>query len=225
MTKLDISTKRVAISKANAQTVAFVAVASFVTVFCLVATQAMWSQNAYERKVVSAKEKANRQLKANIQAVDKLMASYKKFTDTPNNVIGGSTSGTGDNDGNNAKIILDALPSSYDFPALTSSIEKILNSKNLKVGSITGTDDEVAQAASQSSATPQPVPMTFTFVVDDASYESVQDLVKTLELSIRPIQVDSIDLSGAASKMNFTVNAHTFYQPPKALKITKQVIQ
>src|SRR5205814_116303 len=83
MAKLDISTKRLAITKANGQTVIFVAVAAFVTVFCLVATQALWTQNAYERKVVSAKEKANRQLKSNIAAVNTLMDSYKKFVDTP----------------------------------------------------------------------------------------------------------------------------------------------
>src|SRR5579884_4256983 len=105
-----VLTKRVAISKANAQMVAVVAVASFVTVFCLVASRAVWSQNSYQARVTTAKEKAHQQLLKNIQAYGDLTSSYKAFISTPTNVIGGSPTGTGDNDGDNAKIILDALP-------------------------------------------------------------------------------------------------------------------
>jgi hypothetical protein len=220
------SNKRLAITKANAQIVAVVGISAFITVFSLVASQALWKQNSYLSKVSGIKKKANVQLQKNLKASDSLVASYHTFTTTQTNAIGGLTKGTNSNDGDNAKIVLDALPSSYDFPALASSIEKILGDRNLKVGSISGTDDEVAQqAASVGSAAPVAVPMSFSFSVDSASYQSVQDLVSGLQLSIRPIVVDTISLTGAANNMTFGVTAHTYFQQPKTVSITSSVVK
>lgn len=223
--KLNISTKHIAISKANTQMVAVVAVASFLTVFSLVASYSLWGQKGYQSRVITAKEKASKQLQANITAVDSLVSSYKTFVTTDPNVIGGSVTGKSDNDGDNAKIILDALPSKYDFPALTSSLEKVLDERNLKVTSITGTDDEVAQSSTEGSATPEAVSMPFAFSISNAKYSSVQDLIDALEHSIRPIQVDSLVLAGASNDLQLTVNAHTYYQPEKQLTITKKVVR
>jgi Tfp pilus assembly protein PilO len=220
-----VLTKRIAINKANAQMVGSVGVAAFVTVFCLVAVHALWGQNAYLSRVNSAKDKANKQLQANVTAASNLASSYKTFVGSNTNAIGGSATGTDQNDGDNAKIVLDALPSSYDFPALTASIEQILTSNNLKVATITGTDDEVAQAATTGSGDPQPVPMPFSFDVTDASYSQIQNLIQQLQSSIRPIQIDTITLSGSANNMKLTLNAHTYYQPGKTLNITKESVK
>ncbi|PIZ63171.1 hypothetical protein COY17_01160 [Candidatus Saccharibacteria bacterium CG_4_10_14_0_2_um_filter_52_9] len=220
-----ISTKRVAISKANAQMVIIVAVAAFVTIFCLVASKAVWSQNAYQSRVTSAKETAHHHLQDNLKAFDSLVTSYKTFDGASKNVIGGSNSGTADKDGSNSKIALDSLPSSYDFPALASSLEKILADQHIKVGGITGTDDQLNQQANVISPTPQPVPIPFSFTVTDANYTAVQQLISTLEHSIRPIQIDSLSLSGNNSNLSVTVNAHTYYQPGKSVSIVKKVIK
>lgn len=225
MDKQQISTKRLAISKSNAQMVAAVAVASFVTIFCLVAAKTVFSQNRYQAKVISAKEKAHTQLENNLKAFDSLSTSYKIFDTKNPNVLGGSINGAGDNDGSNSKLILDALPPLYNFPALTSSLEKILADRGLKVSAITGTDDEVAQQSNTSSPTPQPVAMPFTFTVDNASYASIAQLAEALQHSIRPIQVDTINLSGSVDNMTATFTAHTYYQPAKSLKITTKVIK
>jgi len=225
MAKPEISTKRLEISKANAQMVAVVGVASFITVFCLVASQAVWGQTRYQARVTTKSEVATQQLKENIKAFNNLVSSYSKFDSAPTNVIGGANNGTGDNDGDNAKIILDALPSTYDFPALTSSVEKVLTAENFHISSITGIDDQVNQQTNISSPTPQAVSMPFTFSVDDANYTSIQTLIGKLQQSVRPIQIDSIDLTGGANNMTLTVNAHTYYQPSKSLNIVKQVIK
>lgn len=225
MPRPQISTKRLAISKANTQMVLVIAVAAFVTVFSLVASKTVLSQNAYQSRVVKAKETAHQQLTKNITAAKILVNSYHDFVSTDTNSIGGLTKGTGDKDGDNGKIVLDALPSSYDFPALASSLEKILTSQNLKVGSITGVDDQVNQEANISSPDPKEVPMPFSFTVTNANYASIQQLITTLESSIRPIQIDTIALSGASSSMEVTITAHTYYQPAKNLQITKEVVK
>jgi hypothetical protein len=220
-----ISTKRVAISKANAQMVAIVAGAAFISIFCLVASQAAWRTNRYQAKVTSAKEKAHTQLQQNISNFNSLQTSYQAFDATATNAIGRNSNGTAENDGKNSKLILDALPPSYDFPALTSSIEKILNDNGLNITSITGTDDQLNQQGNTSSPTPQPVEMPFSFTVGNATYQQVQQLITKLQQSIRPIQIDSLTVAGGTTNMTVTVNAHTYYQPGKNLNITKQVVK
>jgi hypothetical protein len=221
----EISTKRLAISKANAQMVAIVAVAAFVTIFCLIASRAVWSQTRYQARVTSKDETAHQQLQTNIKAFGSLVSAYKEFDSASTNIIGGSSTGGGANDGDNAKIILDALPDTYDFPALTSSIEKILKTGNFNISAISGTDDQINQQGNTSSPTPQAVSMPFVFTVTGANYPSIQQLIKTLQSSIRPIQIDSMTLSGGANNMTLTVNAHTYYQPGKSLTIKKQVVK
>lgn len=225
MAKADNSTKRVAISRANAQMVAVLAVASFVTVFCLFAAKAVWSQNSYQSRIISAKELANNTLEKNLENYSKLASAYNSFNKLSPNVIGGVPGAAGDNDGNNAKIILDSLPSSYDFPALTSSIEKLVLKNNLKLSSITGVDDQVNQQNTKAQATPKEVAIPFAFAVEDANYSSVKALISSLERSIRPIQIDTIEVSGGGNDMTVTVNAHTYYQPAKDVSITKKVIK
>jgi hypothetical protein len=201
-----------------------VGVAAFVTVFCLFAAKTLLSQNSYQSRVISADDQANQQLQSNIQAYNSLASSYSQFVNQPNNVIGGSINGTGNNDGSNAKIVIDALPYKYDFPALAASVEKILNNQNLQISGISGTDNQLIQQSDNVSSDPQPIAIPFTFSIEQASYQSVAQLMTILQQSTRPIVIDSIDLSGGANDMTLNVSAHTYYQPSKTLNISKKVV-
>lgn len=220
-----ISTKRVAITKANAQMVIIVSIASAVAVFSLVASHAVLSQNSYRSKVIKEKSTAHKQLQSNIATFGQLQIAYKNFDDAEQNIIGSSKLDTGGNTGSNSKIILDALPSTYDFPALTSSLEKILKDSGLKFQGISGTDDQLAQQTNLESGSPAPVPMPFSFSIDEAKYTDLQALITKLQSSIRPIQIDSMNLDGAADKMQVQISAHTFYQPGKSVNVTKKVVK
>jgi hypothetical protein len=215
--------KATALSKTNARIVGFVGAASFIVIFCLVASNSLLSQNRFQARVANGKEAAKKQLDANIAAYNALQSSYNKFNNSNPNVIGGNQNGTGDNDGNNAKIVLDSLPSVYDFPALTSSIEKILKDRNINLASLTGVDDLNAQSKN-SSETPTPTQMPFGFTVS-TNYDSAQNLFATLEKSIRPISIDKVSVSGSSSNMTLNFNAHTYYQPAKELKIDKRPVK
>ncbi len=222
--KMQFSTKRLQISKANAQMVGIIAGAVFIAVFSLVSSKALWTQRSYQAKVIGKKEKARDQLQANIEAVSKLATSYQGFVGSSENVLGGNPAGTGDKDGDNAKLVLDALPSKYDFPALTTSLEKLLTEKNFKIGSITGTDDEVAQSKNASSDSPKPIPMAFSVNVT-GSYDSVKDLIGTFEKSIRPFSMSTVSFSGNNNSLQLTVTANTYYQPEKALNIRQELVK
>jgi hypothetical protein len=222
--RLDISTKRIAISKANAQMIVAVAVASFVAVFCLIASNSIWSQTRYQAQVTSKDQVAKNQLVSDTSAYKKLVNSYDSFDSASTNIIGGSSSGTGNNIGSNAQIILDALPPTYDFPALTSSVEKILKNGKNDITGLTGIDNELTESSNTSSPNPSPVAMPFGFTVENTNYQSAIQLITELEESIRPIQIDTMDVTADTGGLTLTVTAHTYYQPAKTLSISKKVL-
>jgi hypothetical protein len=225
MALLQPTTKRVAISKANAQTVIIASIAAFISIFCLVSSSAIFTQVRYQAKLIAAKEDTRDQLDENLDAFEDLQKSYKTFDNAPLNVIGGLSSGTGDQDGRNSKIILDALPSSYDFPALTSSIEKITRSQSTSLSKIEGIDDQAAQEAAKKSPEPKAVEMPFSFTVEKTDSEKAAKLIDILQRSIRPIQVDELKLTQTEDGLEASFKARTFYQPGTAVNVTKKVVK
>lgn len=223
MAKAKVSTKRLQISKANTQMVIVTGVAAFVVAFSFVACRALLAKRSYQAKIIGAKEQAVDQLQANIVAANELVASYKTFVETSSNVLGGNPNGSGKLDGDNAKIILDALPSQYDYPGLASSLEKVIQENNIKIDSITGTDDEIAQQ-SQTIEKPQPVEVPFVVSVS-TNLAGANNLLSVFQRSIRPIKVQKVEATGSNQELKMTVTALTYYQPQAGVTITKEVIK
>lgn len=224
--KTQVTGKRLQISKSNSMTVVVLAITAVITVFSLVISRTLFLQSTYQQKVISERKKANKQLEDNIKSVATLVDKYKEFDSSAENVLGGNpaATATGPLDGPNSRIVLDALPSKYDFPALTTSLEKILIDGGYKIDSITGADDEVNQSAEQSAPDPTPIEMPFSFQAT-ASYASVQKLVSDFERSIRPFQITTLELAGNDASMRATIDAKTYYQPEKNLEIKSKVVK
>lgn len=219
------TTKRVQIDKANLVIVIAVSAAAFVTVFSLVAVKSLASQRSYQAKVITAREKARDQLHENLAAADELTNSYKQFVSSTVNAIGGNPVGNGERDGDNARIVLDALPSKYDFPALATSLEKLTNGQGMAIENIEGIDDEVNQLSSSATGSPQPVEIPFKLGVK-GGYASAQNLIGVLERSIRPFVVNEITLNANDSgNVTVTIDGKTYYQPEKGLQLEKEVIK
>ena len=218
------SIKQNLINKANTTIVAVTAGACFIVVFSLVASFQLISQLSYQNRIITAKKEALKTLKEDITATESLTASYQAFVNTSQNAIGGNPAGTGPQDGNNEKIILDALPSSYDFPALATSLENILTSQAQTIQGISGIDDAINQANSQTSSSPQPQPMPFELSVK-GNYDGMRNVVTALERSIRPIKVKTITMNGGKNEITMVVTAETYFQPQKSLNISTKVIQ
>lgn len=224
MARTTAFTKRALIGKANSSMVIATTAAAFILIFALVAGKSLIGQMAYQNRVISAKKTALQQLKDDLDARDSLQSSYNSFVAENPNILGGDAKGTSDQDGDNATLILESLPSAYDFPALTTSLEKIITGQNLSILGITGTDQEATEGANQSSPNPQPVAMPFQVDVT-GSYQSVQTLTDVFLRSIRPFQIQTLELSGDEGAMNATFGAQTFYQPGKTLNIKQEVVQ
>lgn len=211
------------IDKAQATIVGVIAGAVFVTIFSLVSSKALWGQRGYQDRVVSQKQDALDTLEKNVSSAKDLQASYQQFIGTTTNMLGGNPAGTGDQDGDNARIVLDALPSKYDFPALASSLEKILSDRKIQ-GTLNGTDEELTQSTAAVSGTPVPVDMPFQLSVS-GSYTTIQDLISVFERSIRPFKIENINLSGSVNDMQVTLELKTYFQPEKTLNIKKEVVK
>ncbi len=224
MARTTAFTKRALIGKANKSMVIATTAAAFVLVFTLVAGKSLLGQMAYQNRVIGVKKTALKRLHDDLSARDSLQSSYNSFVAQNPNVLGGDPKGTGDKDSDNATLILDSLPSTYDFPALTTSLEKIIGDQQLKILSIQGTDQETTEGPNQSSPAPQAVAMPFQISVN-GSYQSIQNLTDIFLRSTRPFQIQTLDLSGDEASMTVTLGAQTFYQPGKTLNIKSEVVK
>lgn len=217
-----ISLKRIAINRAQLTIVIAAGVAAFILAFCMVGAKNMLDQRSYQSRVIGKKKVALSTLKKNQTEYDNLNNSYKEFDETKSNILGGSADGKGDKDGSNTRIVLDALPSKYDFPALTTSLEKIFKENGFPLKEITGSDDEVAQ--SENSAAPSPVEIPFAVRIEITGQTGTSAL-RLLERSIRPVQVKKLTLKvEQGTNPELTIEANTYYQPEKKFEVqTEQV--
>jgi hypothetical protein len=247
--KVKASIKHLQIAKANNFMFIVVALASILVVFSLASTKTLMSVSSYQHKALKAKNVAIKKLQDNVKAANALQKQYDAFESQNPNIIGGvggldvaqaiaqqgeqsgsiqvngkaiSLSGQ---DGDNAKIILDALPSSYDFPALITSVEKIANQDHIPLQGVGGTDQPSTTAQSSSSvaaAQPQQIPISFSVQTD---FQTVKVLLTDLERSIRPVDITTITLSGSGNNMNVSLQSSTYYQNPISLQIKQKVVK
>lgn len=215
MPKFDFrqSIKHIQVSKANSTMLVASALTTAIVVFSLIALNSLYKQMSYQSKVISLRSKANKQLEANIRSVNALKISYQTFEEERESVIG-----TADK---NSKIVLDSLPSKYDFPALATSIDGIVVDSGATTTNITGTDAEAS--AEQDSINPQPVDIPFE-VSASGDYTVIQKLIVNMQRSIRPIKVETLKLSGNEGNMKVDISAITYYQPEKRLGIQEKVV-
>jgi Tfp pilus assembly protein PilO len=204
------SKKHGLISKNNTRMFVILAVAGVILSFSLVSSITLIKRMNYQAKVINERTKVQKQLKDNLSAVDSLLAAYKNFDSAAESVIGTSDS--------NSKIVLDALPSKYDFPALATSLENLLVTGGFSDINITGSDNEAT--AEQNSTTPKPIEIPFT-ISAKGTYANLQTLIGNLQRSIRPFKILKLDITASANadSMNFTISAVTYYQPEKNLDI------
>lgn len=209
-----VSAKHLQVDRAMTTVVVVSSIAAAVLVFSLIATKSLVNLIGYQRSVINLRNKAATQLQTNVSSTNTLLAAYLAFDGATESKIG-----TADK---NSKIVLDALPSKYDFPALTTSLEGIVNSAGMSIKTIEGTDEEVT--AQQSSLKPIPVEIKFSLTAE-GSYESAQKLINDLQRSIRPFTIESIKLTANDNGMvEVAVTGKTAYQPSRELGINEYTV-
>jgi hypothetical protein len=217
-----LSLKQLAIIKDNSAMVLAVGITAFLVIFSLVAANSLLKQSSYQSRVINKKKQTLKQIKTSALEIEKLQASYQVFADADENVLKGNAGGNGDRDGENPRLVLDALPSKYDFPALATSLDKLFGQYGIE--EITGTDDEVAQSASEASSSPQPVEMPFSITMNSSANAS-KEILQKFERSIRPVQIQKITFNSTGGEVKIIVDGKTFFQPQKKFDVRMETVK
>ena len=165
------SLKQLKIDKANSVIVGVTSAAVFILIFSLISCKSLLSQRSYNSRLGTAQQASL--IQGHVLAENVLFSHYQTFISPSQNIINGSSSGSGVNDGNNAQIILDALPSQYDFPALVTSMQALLNRESVKLDSIGGSDNELQY---QTNTAPASVAIPISFSMD-GPYQSIENVI------------------------------------------------
>lgn len=214
MASLRVSTKRLAIDKDQARIAGVLVAASVVTVFCFIGSGTLLTKMNHQRRVISALEESRDQVVSNVAEVEKLKSAYNNFEAATESVIGDTAS--------NSKVVLDALPSKYDYAALLTSMESILRDGQYDIAAISGTDEELT--AVQSSPTPEPIEVPLTISVN-SDYAGSRRLIDTLNSSIRPFNIKAMRLSGDNANFRLSLDLVTYYQPTKEITFGERAIK
>ena len=202
-----IDTKRDKISRANSMVFVSVAVSAVVVMFCLISIRFLWQKKSYNDRVIGAKTNARKQIEDNISNLDQLTAQFPELQNRASN---------------NSKTILHALPPNYDYAALVTSMEYLAKQAGVKLSSGIGQDESAAAVKEQNTYTPQEIALTLNV---SGNYENIVRYISSLERSIRPVLVTTVDFNGTSSDLKASITAKTFYQPVRSLEVSKEVIK
>jgi hypothetical protein len=223
--KTNISTKSLQIDKNQSAILIAVIVATIICVFCLTSAKVLFSQAMYQRRVINARNSSAKQIEEDINNANALKNQYNSvfLGSDSENIIGGSVQGTQPHDGDNGKIVLDALPTTYDFPALLTSVSNLLNADGVGTQSIGGSDQS---STFNSDPTYNPQVQKVNLTVSGATtYDNAKRLVTDLERSIRPFDVTHLTLTGNESNLTLALDLTTYFQPAKSLSIPSKEIK
>ena len=216
-TKININFK---LDKAKSSVMTNLAVATFLLIFGLIASKKLLSLYVYQGRVIDTQKTSLANIINDQRVASNVVTAYKNFVNQPINIIGGTSTGTGSTAGNNAKIILDALPQTYDFPAMISSVQALIAVPGIIVNSLSGTDSSTVVAQ---SAQPVPIPISFSV---SGNYTDIQNLLSVLNKSVTPIDILTVDFSGTDAYLTASITAQTYYyNPPSGLITSTEVVQ
>jgi len=170
MNKRVMSQKHLLVEQNNTFMFIVLGVAAAILSFTIVSSVSLSSRLRYQGRVINERVKAQKQLNTNKDVLSSLKSSFENFDSASESVLGTSDK--------NSKVVLDALPSKYDFQALVASIEKIINiTGGIQSFGINGSDLEAT--AAQNSIDPQTIIIPIT-IAGRANYESIQKLITNL---------------------------------------------
>lgn len=199
--------KREQVAKAGSTVFVAVAISAVIVMFSIMSMRFLWQQKSYNSRVIGAKTEARDQLSENLENIDKLSQQFGEL----------NTSQT-----TNAKTILHALPPTYDYAALASSVDALASLSG--VSSNTNIGEDTSESAIDFATTSQPVEIPLNLDVS-GSYDAIREYIANLEKSIRPIHIQSMTYSGSNSDLQVLIEAKTYYQPARSLDVERMNLQ
>lgn len=208
--------KRQQISKANRMVFAWIVAASLVIGICGVFAQFLIRQLLFNNTIYGVLGTTGSTLDKNIKAYDGLKSSVVKLVADSNL----NTLKKGDNS-TALQVIIDALPTEENRSALATSMQnEVLGPASVTINSFS-VADETSDTTVVSSGTiggTDALSFQFSFSIT-GTYQQVQQAIKNIERSIRPITLQSVDVQGTSDKLTANITATTYYQPAKNIQL------
>lgn len=182
-------------------------VGAFLSVIVLVVVaQGQITGILFKTKAISATGHAASQLATKFDAANALVGNYNAL------------------DRQTVTSINSALPTSVDFAELTVTMDRLTGDSGVRMQSISLSQEPTSTALASTSSANAPVPADFSINVN-GSYTGIIALLKNLELSVRPMRVDNMSLSGATNSMSAQLLITTYYQNKADITDKTEVIR
>lgn len=215
--------KRQQISKANKTMFLWVAVASVVVSFALVAAQYLFKQAAFNQKIISAKSEASKTLDKNINNAGTLKEEVNKLI--ANQALNAAKPQPAGPTDTNLRVVLDALPTENDPSALAASFQHaILNRSGVSIERLTTSAVDGVDEGEAAIVANEPVEMWFSMVIN-GNYEQIKAAMTDMERVIRPIKLNQVTIQGSDNQLRATIDGVTYYLPSKTVNVTTKTIK
>lgn len=152
-------------------------------------------------RVIGKKSAASQQMNANYDALKGLEDDYNSL---------GATRET----------VATALPTRPDLPVLWAMLENIATTSGMTTNSVNSTATTDVDAPAGGPV--QQLPITVSV---QGSYTALQEYLKNIERSTRPLRVTNINLSGTNNAVQATLTITTYYQGAAKLDASSEVVQ
>jgi hypothetical protein len=221
--------KRTQISKANRTMFLWIAGASALVGFAVVASIFLGQKLLFNEKVLLAKNKTVSTLNANNKVVADLKTNVRVL-DTNSDLAKVKAN---DSD-QTIQVILDALPSDANSLALGASLQSKLLAGipgltlvSLQVDPVQGIEsltDTGVVSGSDTTTTGTENQITFQFSVT-GNQDSLLKALTNLEHSIRTIDITRLQIENQGSTQVMTVQGRAFYEPAKTITLYDKVVK
>lgn len=216
--------KRQQIQKANRVVFIWVAIAGVVLAVAVVLAQVMIKQFIFNVSIIDVQRKTNATLVKNAEAYDPLRTEVSKLV--ANQRLSDLRTNKGENGDNALQVVIDAMPTTDDRLAVAASLQQaVLNRSGVRIEQLSivdGSTVAVAEDGSVAEAEAEGIKeVAFTFKAI-GSYDQIKKMFEDMQLSIRPISVTEVKLSGASGGMTAEVQAKTFYAVPPTTALKEE---
>ena len=223
--KAALTGKRQQIIRSNKTMFLWVAGASVIVAFALVASLFLMKQMIFQTKIIAAKAETNNTLDDNIKITPELKKSVEKLIANPDLTDARATA-----DQNNLSVVFDALPYVADDIGFGSSLQSVLLSglgtpENITINSLSTSAAEEGEEIAGTAIPEGSQELAFSFTIT-GSDKDIKDILIRFDRSIRPIQITSLSLqAGEGGSVTASIQARTFYQPAKTLELTNKTVK
>ena len=216
--------KRQQIAKANRMMFLWVAGVSVIVGIALVLSIFLVQKLLFNEQVLSKKNETVRTLTDNNKIVGQLKDNARVLN-TNQNLLDSRAK----EEDTALQAILDALPSEPNSSALGSSLQNVLlPGDGIQVESLTVEPVAGVEGTSESESTTASGENTigFTFSVSAPSdkIDSLRELLRRLEKSIRAIDVQTTTIEMQGSRITLTASAVAYYEPTKSIELKTESV-